>query len=338
METDEASQLSPSEILWFWESLARRVGETDSQWLEPREGGLGHRFMLSLAEAGAPSVMVAIEPDEKGPDSLSGKNVEIGTATISMAGRRQRGIRVTCREPRLRHVFAELVASIHRRLRQGRSGHAAVRDAVVDFRRLLDGGAGDTVTREVAAGLAGELMLLKTLVEADPSAWKTWEGPEGGEHDFHRGGKSFEVKTSTRRAASTVEIHGIRQLDPPAAGLHLVHQTLIPDADGDISVPSLVADIEGRVADPAGFYERLSAADYSHLSAHRWELHRFTRGLRRFFVVGKEFPRLTPDRLASGDLDPGIDGVTFSLRLDAITGWEIPQDESDAVVSEFLYV
>ncbi len=334
-ETDE--QLAPPEILWFWESLARRVGESDDGWLEPKGCGLGDRFMLALGEAGAPAVMVAIEPDQKGSDGLSGRNVEIVTRTVSTGGRRQRVIRLTCREPRLRQVFAELVASIHRRMCQGRSGQSAVRDAVMDFRRLLDGGAGEAISREIAAGLAGELMLLRDLVKLDPGGWSAWEGPLGGEHDFHRNGRSFEVKTSTRRAATTVEIHGIRQLDPPPNGLHLVHQTLVPDPEGEVSVPALVEALHQEVSDPASLSERLLAVDYSNLSASRWEAHRFSAGPRRFFEVDSDFPRLTPDRLARGALDPGIDSITFSLRLDAVVKWEVPRDESDKILQGFVH-
>lgn len=337
MTNEESGQLPARELLWIWERLARRVREDDRPVFEPADGLDSDALLLGLGEAGSPRALIPVEPDYQRASDLSARNVVVDLATVSHRGRKMRVLRLTCTESRLHPVFAELVSDIHRRMLQGRSGAAAVRNAVGDFRKLLEAGPTGEVTREEAAGLAGELMVLTDLMHITPDAWNSWEGPHGGEHDFHRGQRSLEVKTSTRREPSSVEIHGIRQLEAPAGGLHLVHQILIPDPQGEISVPDLVEGLHALAPPAASLFERLVATGYSETVRNSWEVHRFNPGERRVFTVGADFPRITPDRLKTGETDPGIDAVQFSLRLDALDHWEVASDERVRILEEFLH-
>jgi len=335
--SERAPDLNASEVLWLWEQLVKRVREGGGEVFEPAAPEVGGDFLLSLGEGGAPEVLVTIKPDQHAPEGISGKNIRINNRVIYYAGRKRKTILLTCAEPALRQVFAELVADIYRRMLRGRSGQGAVQDAVMEFRRLLQSGAADEVTREQAAGLVAELLVLKDLLRRRSDAWQTWEGPLGGEHDFHHADRSLEVKASVRREPVSVEIHGIRQLDPPAGGLHLVHQILVPDSGGTVSVPSVVGELDGLVSDPSGFFGRLLQVGYSSLLKDAWERHRFSLGEQRYFRVGEEFPRITPDRLTAGQTDPGVDTVQFSLRLDALTEWEVPAVARGKLLDEFVH-
>lgn len=335
--SEGARDLNASELLWLWEQLVKNVREGGGEVFQPADPDVGGDFLLSLGEGGAPEVLVTINADQNAPDGLSGKNIRINKSVINYAGRKRKTIRLTCAEPALQQVFAELVADIYRRMRRGRSGQGSVRDAVTEFRRLLESGATGEVSREQAAGLAAELLVLKDLLQRRSDAWQTWEGPLGGEHDFHHADRSLEVKASVRREPVSVEIHGIRQLDPPAGGLHLVHQILVPDSGGAVSVPSIVDELNGLVSDPSGFFGRLLEVGYSSFSKAAWERHRFSLGQQRYFRVGDEFPRITPDRLTAGQTDPGVDSVQFSLRLDALTEWEVPAVARGKLLDEFVH-
>ncbi|WP_018144859.1 PD-(D/E)XK motif protein [Thioalkalivibrio sp. AKL6] len=337
MTSEYSGQLPARELLWIWERLTRRVGEDDKPVFEPADEHDHDALLLGLGEAGVPRAMVPVEPDHKRASDLSSKNVVVDLATVWYGGRKLRVLRLTCTEPRLHPVFAELVSDIHRRLLQGRSGAGAVRNAVGDFRKLLEAAPAGDVTREEAAGLAGELMVLMDLMRLAPDAWNAWEGPLGGEHDFHRNERSLEVKSSTRREPSSVEIHGIRQLEAPSGGLHLVHQILVPDPQGEISVPDLVDGLYVLAPAAPGLSERLGASGYSETIRQAWEMHRFNPGKRTIFTVGEDFPRITPDRLKSGETDPGIDSVQFSLRLDALDQWAVADEERSRVMEEFLH-
>lgn len=329
-----SDSLTPGEVLWLWDRLYRR-DEGASRLMEPKGAELAERFLLGLDNQGV-AVFVAVDPSSKDLERFSGRNVRIAYVNVHIKGKRTRMICVACQESKLRQVFAELVCSIHRRLSQGRSGDKAVQDAVIEFKRLLEGGGMSDLTREEAAGLAGELLVLNRLCEIDRGAWQAWEGPLGGEHDFHRSGRSIEVKSSTRRAASGVEINGLQQLAAPVGGLLLVHQILIPDSGGDVSVPVLVERAESLVSDREALFERLSAVGFSVASADVWGVHRFSNGGSRVFRVDDGFPRLTPDRFASGRPDPGISTVTYTLALDAISPWEVDQAEEQEVLREFV--
>lgn len=337
MASEDSGQLPARELLWIWERLTRRVGEDDRPVFEPADDHEHDPLLLGMGEAGAPRAMVPVEPDYRRASDLSAKNVVVDLATISYGGRKLRVLRLTCTEPRLHPVFAELVSDIHRRLLQGRSGAGAVRNAVGDFRKLLEAAPAGDVTREEAAGLAGELMVLTDLMRISPDAWNAWEGPLGGEHDFHRNERSLEIKSSTRREPSSVEIHGIRQLEAPPGGLHLIHQILVPDPQGEISVPGLVEGIYALAPAAPGLKERLEASGYSETIRQAWEVHRFNPGKRTMFTVEQDFPRITPDRLKSGETDPGIDSVQFSLRLDALEQWVVPDEERASILEKFLH-
>lgn len=336
MTNEHSGPLPARELLWIWERLARRAGADDSPVFEPADEHEHDPLLLGLGQAGAPRAMVPVEPDYRRPSDLSARNIMVDLATVSYGGRKLRVLRLTCTEPRLRPVFAELVSDVHRRLLQGRSGAGAVRNAVGDFRKLLEATPAGDVTREKAAGLAGELMVLTDLMRISPDAWNAWEGPLGGEHDFHRNERSLEVKSSTRREPSSVEIHGIRQLDAPPGGLHLVHQILVPDPQGQISVPWLVDGLHALAPAAPGLSERLSASGYSDTVRQAWEAHRFSPGKRTIFRVGEDFPRITPDRLKADGTDPGIDSVQFSLRLDALDQWAVADEEKASILEKFL--
>ena len=334
--TENAWDLNASTLLWLWEQLVRSVRDGDGEVFEPAGADVGSDFLLSLGEGGAPEVLVAIKADQNAPEGISGRNIRINTSIVPYLRKKRKMIRLTCAEPALRQVFAEIVADIYQRMRRGRGGYGAVQDTVNEFRRLLESGTGSEVTREKAAGLAAELLVLKDLLQRRSDAWKTWEGPLGGEHDFHLGDRSLEVKASIRREPVSVEIHGIRQLDPPPRGLHLVHQILVPDTGGTVAVPIVVEELEGLVSDPSGFYDRLREVGYSSLSREAWEIHRFSVGQRQYFRVADDFPRITPDRLKDGQTDPGVDTVQFSLRLDALEGWAVADTDLNKLLDEFM--
>ena len=304
--------ISPAFIMWHWENLRKsKSGREDI--LELQESPVRNLFWLALDDGGLPSVMVQVEPDDKIPTELSGRNIHLRTKTIRLDGIARRVIELTCRDSALENPFSELVAGVHGRLSAGRNGKNALLGALSDFRALLEQHEGVPVSREQAVGLAGELLVLRELVAYSPNAWRAWEGALGGVWDFKAGSRALEVKSSTRPGEPTV-----------------IHQTLLPDASGAVSVGRLVRELMGLVDDATGFRERLASAGYQEDVAAGWDAHRFEHQGRSMFRVEGEFPRITQEHLADSRLAPGVDSVNYSIRLDVARSWQVASaDESD---------
>lgn len=337
MSADEQQEIGPAGVMWYWDSLRREGGERGRTY-ELKDVRLEGIFLVGLVDEDLPAVLVTIEPDDRIPADLSGRNVRLRGRTIQLDHRNRRVIEVSCRDRALEMPFSELVVGIHRRLLAGRSGLAAVKGAVGEFRELLERPSGQAISREQAAGMAGELLVLKWLLEHSPGAWRFWEGPGGGTWDFRAGGKAIEVKTSTRPGERDVQIHGLHQLEPPSGGLSLVHITLLPDAAGAVSVPALADELAQVVDDGESFRGRLQEGGYEADRSEAWERHRFDFTQHAIFKVDVDFPALTPSRLKEGRLPAGLASVSYSVSLDVARKWQIPAGREDEIFREVVGV
>lgn len=333
MSADAQQDIGPAGIMWYWDSL-RREGGDDQQIYELKGAPVAGIFLIALVEGDLPAIFVVIKPDDEVPVDLSGRNVRLRGRTIQVGQRNQRVIEVSCRDRALEVPFSELVVGVYRRLLAGRSGQAAVAGALEEFRELLERPSGQAVSREQAAGVAGELLVLKRLLGHSPGAWRFWEGPAGGTWDFRSEGRAIEVKTSTRPGGRDIEVHGLHQLDPPSGGLSLVHLTLIPDAAGAVSVPALADELAQLVDDRAAFRELLSEAGYDSDRREGWERHRFEFTQHAVFKVDDDFPSLTPSRLEEGRVPAGVGSVSYSVSLDAARKWQVSSDHEEEIFIE----
>lgn len=333
MSSDVQQDLGPAGIMWYWDSLRREAGGGQRTY-ELKDPRLEGAFLIALADEDLPAVLVVIEPDDEVPVDLSGRNIRLRGRTIQLDEKNRRVIEISCRDRALETPFSELVVGVHRRLLAGRTGQTAVTGALGEFRELLERPSGQVVSREQAAGMAGELLVLKRLLGHSPGAWRFWEGPVGGVWDFRAEGRGMEVKTSTRPGERDIQIHGLHQLDPPSGGLSLVHLTLIPDAAGAVSVPALADELAQMVDDREAFRELLSEGGYDPDRPEGWERHRFEFTQHAVFRVDEDFPALTPSRLQEGRVPAGVDSVSYSVSLDAVRKWQVPSGREEEIFRE----
>lgn len=327
--------MSPGVVIAWWERL--RDQGADTRHVAEPSGQYGDAtLLLSLGSEGEPAMIAEADPRDRLAADLGGRNITVLMRTISLNGRQQRCIELVCTERTLESVFAELVVDVMRRISSGMSSSHAVERALEEFRRLLEREPPNTIGREEAIALAGELLVLKRMTRIGPRAWETWNGPLGEVHDFHHGGSAIEVKTTVHAGEALMEIHGLEQLQAPAGGLHLLQVVLVPDPAGVVTVPALAEGIRKLVDDETGFVHRLEEAGYSESEAARWEAHRFSTSRVSCFEVGHGFPKVTYEEIVGGTLPSGVTTIRYAIALSAIRQWKLPDAAVDNILAEFV--
>ncbi|KPY32573.1 hypothetical protein ALO52_200264 [Pseudomonas syringae pv. primulae] len=176
----------------------------------------------------------------------------------------------------------------------------------------------DRLSAEAELGLAGELNILRDLLdEGLPlfSALNGWKGPQDGLHDYRLGNGAIEVKSTLASEGFHVRIASLDQLDDAQLSpLYLCALRFVQD-DAGISLPNLVAQMRDRLKPDSvalNMFE-LALEDVGYLDMHAESyVRRFSLVEIRFHLVSGDFPRLTPRvmppaiRRASYDLDLGL--------------------------------
>jgi len=241
-------------------------------------------------------------------------------------------IHVWCRDPSVNQAFEAFCAMLWRTAADGEMT-AALSQCSEEFRRLL--AVEQDVHPQSLIGLIGELVVLRQLVEYQPSLISAWTGPAGSRHDFRRGNVAAEVKATLRSQSKdrTVKISDIDQLDPPVGGsLYLWLVRLEQAMHGALSVVALAADIRTHLdsAEESAFdgcLQKWGGQDWS----KQFEL----RELKAYHVR-EGFPRLSASMLSRGSLDPGVSNVSYSLSLESARSFEVPVKVATEAMGEAL--
>lgn len=238
------------------------------------------------------------------------------------AGESDRALHVWCRDPRCEDAFAMFCELLVERLGTEPVGATLAR-CYEEFRRLLSDDSEPAGNR--IAGLVGELLLLRDAVHQSAGSIALWSGPRGERHDFRNGPVALEVKTTLRSESRATRVHitDIDQLEPPPDGLLFLHVVRLERVHGgDASIGSLVGEIGDALeeAHRAPFMDALSTAGI----LPPYDPATFSIMSRVSYRVDAGFPRLTPSRLALGQLDPGVSNVSYDLGLDAAEQFVVP--------------
>ncbi len=190
-----------------------------------------------------------------------------------------------------------------------------LRTVLSDWRALL-AGAREALTPSALAGLFGELVVLRQLVEVDPGAVAFWTGPGGTAQDFHRGADAIEVKTTVSPEGRRIRVHGIDQLDLAPPG-QLVLRWFRLRTDQGISVPQLVDDIRTKTDDPQSLQARLAAYGYREAERDVYGRRLFEVAEERAYEVRPGFPRIVPSALVGDGVVAGVGPVEYVVDLDS---------------------
>lgn len=204
--------------------------------------------------------------------------------------------------------------------------------------------AKEGLSRNEVVGLYGELALLREILLplGGLAMIQAWTGAEHTPQDFNIPGIcGIEVKTSTERVLSHVQINGERQLDDSGfVCLFLICQRVEASEKHGESLNDVVKTLRLSMTEKPEFLDhfdsRLGKARYFDRDQSRYEQQRFRLAQRRIFRVDCHFPRVL-----ISDLKPGVSEVTYRLDLNSCVKNECDPKDLTTVLeslnfSEFL--
>lgn len=298
--------------------------EVRVNWSRARTGGprsyIDHQVdegvRIGFTESHQCTAAIAIPMDlrDELPDGILGEGLEAIRGSFQLGGAQQNCLVLSCSSTELERVFSEFVAALLERLKDGQPPISAIVAVVKDYRALLRRQRPSAISRETAMGLAGELLVLKTMSGIFREAWKTWNGPLGMVHDFVSGQMAIEVKTTSHETEPSFEVANVAQLYPLESGeLFIVHHVLIPNPRGGVTVSTLAEEIRSALAEPAGLDERLEAVGFLRSTSEAWDEHVFQLAHTAIYRVEEGFPRMPRNILDSAPA--GVSDLRYRVHL-----------------------
>jgi hypothetical protein len=271
---------------------------------------------VALGDLGEARLLLPLE-DQEDPSSMRGAPaLEITVTVLDQHMTTRRFLDLMCRVGELEVVFAEVVDQVIERIAAGASCTDAVRSTIDEFRALLTSRASSDAPREKLAGLVGELILLKDLLDRSADGWKAWRGPEGARHDFVNGSVAFEVKVTMKKGKGSITINGLEQLSEPSDGsLYLQHYELEAAANGPLSIGSLGSAILARASDPARVAALIAAVGCPSVEDESWNSTAFRLEGDRTYRVDDNFPRIIGTSFVDGKAPVGVSTLTYCIDL-----------------------
>jgi hypothetical protein len=194
---------------------------------------------------------------------------------------------------------------------------AAVYNVIDRWQSLFDRPIG-VLSEQKAAGLYGELLVLRRLLEIDASAHRTWVGPLGEHHDFMGESVDIEVKATTLTEGRSVQIHGLDQLDEPVDGGLLLAWFRLTDTSSSgrgITLLDLADQVIALADDGPVLRALLAHAAYVPGANEANDSHRYVIADERWYDVDEGFPRLTRSVLDRASVPETVTDVTYAVEL-----------------------
>ena len=243
-------------------------------------------------------------------------------------------IRIECLDSALRQPFAVLASQVVNHLEAGSTASRACMDAVIEFRRLLSRHGGVLPSEEEILGLAGELLLIRSLVSEAPYLWQGWNGPLGSCRDYSWGMTDIEAKASRLSGDARLTVNGLDQLEPEQGrDLYIHHSVLSDNPIGTIVVPQMADEIREVISNPEAFDERMASAGYLPEQRDLWLEHRFTLHETTLYRVTDDFPRIRRSDFPEGTLPAGVSRLRYDILLANCSGFRLTSAETQQLIS-----
>lgn len=335
-----ASSAPASASALRWDLLEAQPPSGERLAVRTAMPGRSDDVLIAVDAARRRYALVAIPPEE--PCQLAERTSRgIAVQTVEMnvgGGQAKLFVEIACIESQghaaLDIIIGELIEALEAGASIGRV--RLVQGVLAKWRRFWAGVSQGVLSTEQQLGLFGEIWFLSRWLSPSVGVAKAvqmWRGPTGARNDFEVQGLGIEVKTTGRVDVSHV-IHGLEQLLEPLGGTLLLFSLSVRDeASGAETLPRVVEEMRGRLADDdnalSQFDTSLYAAGYDDRLASEYAklvLRIRDEGLYR---VMDGFPRLVPSSMAGG-LPPGVSAITYELRLDAAAPWMLAKTPAAA--------
>jgi hypothetical protein len=296
----------------------------------------GGEILVAIDEDGARALLFPVaEDDNFAPDTST--KVNLRRRTLRWSGGEGEFIAVTCRVDHLKPVFTTLAGDMLEAGSRSPQPGVVLRQVLEEWRDLLSAERRSILPRHSIVGLVAELMTLREVLRGDSHRdVSAWTGPDESLHDFRKGSHALEVKGSLIREGLYAEIHGLRQLEPPAGGdLHLLFFRFEEAPDGELSLPDLVRDIVELGVDRREFVDRLARAGYHLSDEEAYSTIRLHCVERRVYGIDESFPRVIPRSFVVGDAPPGVILVRYTVDLTGASPAPLPPPAADRILAAF---
>ncbi|MFK4089342.1 PD-(D/E)XK motif protein [Kribbella sp. NPDC020789] len=289
-------------------------------------------LVVALDEEDRRHLLVPISADRVVRGGLDGPALVLRKRSLVDGDDRRTFADLACLRRDLDDVFTGLCADVLRSVETDARDPLKVLYGRLDRWRALFQTSSQVLGRDQQAGLFAELTVLQTLLELDPSAHRTWTGPQRHHHDFSGGGRAVEVKATTISEGRRVRVHGLDQLDGPSGVLYLHWVRLEVVGESGRSLNELVDSVVNLCDDEGALRTRLAAAGYQIIDRRHYDEPKFGVAERRTYAVGPEFPRLIAGDLRDAGVPINVTDVHYTVDLSS----EPPVPVSEDLVEEHL--
>ncbi|MGZ3147961.1 PD-(D/E)XK motif protein [Lentzea chajnantorensis] len=239
---------------------------------------------------------------------------------------------LACARTDLNDVFTGLCADVLQAVEATPKRPLKALYTVLDRWRALFQKSSVELGPEQLAGLFGELLVLRRLLESWPTATDWWLGPGGGRHDVVVGAHAIEVKSSLAQEERRFRVHGAAQLEAPVGGdLHLVWFRLSRAQDQGVGLLELLEQTRRLADDESGFFNKLALVGYRPVDADLYRDVRYVTQEERWYEVTESFPRIRPDLVPDSIRD-----VHYTVDLDTIATQPMDKSQVDDRLAEIL--
>lgn len=199
-----------------------------------------------------------------------------------------------------------------------------VTDVLERWRRFwLEAASPGVLDSAAETGLIGELWFLLRWLGTAASV-RRWTGPLGDRHDFVSASISVEAKAASVQGGE-MPTHPIAHLDqladPVNGALTLFSLGMTRDADGDTTLPTLVAEAEALCSNTPhldAWRERVHAAGWRPPHAEHYS-RRFRIASQQLYRVDDDFPRLVRTSFNGQQPPAGVSAVRYSVTPSVVT-------------------
>jgi hypothetical protein len=282
--------------------------------------------LLAWDSDGTRRVLVPIGIDEEVHPDHSSQGVQLARTELVDAGVQRAFVDIRCPKPSLFRVFDQITSNMLEEVTRSTLPASRVCRAVLAEWRQLLLRAQQSISTSVLRGAFAELQELLRLTQLDANAIQWWTGPHAAPQDFVSPRGAIEVKAIGSSTAKAVGIHGLEQLHAKRHDFLVLVVWPTPSDPNGANLADLVQRLEQAGADSDVVRDKLALLGIHNLDVPDVRNARFGTGPETGYLVGPDFPRLSPTQLAA-PLHPAVQQVGYELALDQIPDDPLSQDQ-----------